>query len=666
METSRRTFWLTLVAFTFSFSAWTLYRSINRLFELGASLTRTGWTFTLAIYIGIMLVCIWGFWKIKRGGLVVLLDTLELKRFSHSAWRLLGWLFFILLVWAIPFIKFHFGIGRAVENPTLDPGLLKFVYYWLVWWLVLLAVTSFKVGMRSTWDVAFIAALVILGIAYEMFNFYKGISAYPLSLSWSEGSRYFYASLFFSKSTYGEAFPLSTLHPTRYFLQSLAFLIPNQGIFWHRLWQVLLWISLTGSASWVLVRRALPTGNVTRLLMGGWLALYFLRVGVYYHLVIMVMIPLLFVSAKHPWRSLAAVVFASAWAGVSRVNWIPVPAMLAIAIYLLEEPITGAKPWGNIPAWVKYLKLPIIWTIFGLAFAFVAQAAYIPLSGNLENRQAFTSSFTSDLLWYRLWPNELYPLGIVPGIIIVSTPLLVTIILSAGRWRSLHFIRRLGVGLMLLVLFSGGVVASTKIGGGDMHNMDAFASLLGVVAVYFIGQQDGDGAESVTSDGQIWPYFAFTSLVFVLFLVANMSPVSKNDAGKPAYEQFVEEVNRYGRNANVLFINERQLVTFRNVDVRMIPEYEAVTLMEMAMSGNEAYLDQFYNDLEGKRFDAIIAWRLTTAIKKAGTFIEENNVWNSLVSPYILCTYRPDEIFEIGDRRVVIYAPRAEVKDCPQ
>ncbi|GAB4415259.1 MAG: hypothetical protein Kow002_00210 [Anaerolineales bacterium] len=660
MNTSHKTFWQTIIVFTFGFSAWTLYRSVNRLLELGASLTGTGWILALVIYLVVMLACVWTFWKIRRGDMTSLLNVLELKNVSNFVWRISSGLLFLLTLWGILFIKFHFGIGREIENPGLDPQMLKIVYYWLIWWMLLLAVIFVKVALNKTWDVAFLAALILLGIAYEFFNFYKAVNTYPLSLSWSEGSRYFYASLFFSKSLYGEIFPLSTLHPTRYFLQSLAFLIPDQGIAWHRLWQVLLWIFLTGGTVWALLRRVRPKGNVPRILLAGWLILYILRVGVYYHLAVMVILPLLLVSAKHPWRSLITIILASIWAGVSRVNWIPVPAMIAIAIYLLEEPVSNSK------SWLAYLKLPALWTIFGLLFAFGAQAAYIPLSGNLENSAAFTSSFTSDLLWYRLWPNELYSLGIVPGLLLVSAPLLTILILAARKWRQLHPVRWLGLGLMLLVLFAGGVVASTKIGGGDMHNMDAFASLLSVVAIYFIGQQVRGESDAVRVNVRAWPYFALTALVFVLFLVANMSPPAQYDSNDPQYLQFVKKVNSYGREAQMLFINERQLVTFGDVDVRMIPEHEAVTLMEMAMSRNETYLSQFYDELESNRFDAIVAWRQTTAIKESGLFIEENNVWNSLVSPFILCTYRPEETFEIGGRKVVLYVPRDVPKDCPR
>ena len=104
-------------------------------------------------------------------------------------------------------------------------------YFWMCWWLVLFAVAGLKVALRTTWQGGFAVALVVFGIVYEILIRSNFVTNYPLSMGWSEGSRYYYASLFFSKQIYGEAFPLSTLHPTRYLLQSFPFLFPNLGLF---------------------------------------------------------------------------------------------------------------------------------------------------------------------------------------------------------------------------------------------------------------------------------------------------------------------------------------------------------------------------------------------------------------------------------------------------
>jgi hypothetical protein len=83
------------------------------------------------------------------------------------------------------------------------------------------------------------------------------------------------------------------------------------------------------------------------------------------------------------------------------------------------------------------------------------------------------------------------------------------------------------------------------------------------------------------------------------------------------------------------------------------------------MSGNQAYLNRFYNDLAGHRFAAIISGRQNLTIKQDGVFAEENNVWNTLISPYILCNYESSTTIEADSTRIEIYRPRTQTENCP-
>jgi hypothetical protein len=523
--------------------------------------------------------------------------------------------------------------------------------------------------LNTTWQAGFACATILLGVTYEVVLRFNVVTTYPLSMGWSEGSRYYYASLFFSKWVYGESVPLSVLHPTRYLLQSIPFLIPSLGLPAHRFWQFLLWIVLTAGTAIALSRRAtFPAEKAFRWLLAGWYFLYILRVGIYYHLEVMVILPLLFVSAKHPWRSLIAVIAASLWAGISRVNWFPMPALIAIAIYLLEVPVSSVAPL-SFQRLVRYLAQPILWLVAGLASALLAQAAYIPLSGNADNADAFSSSFTSALLWDRLWPNETYWLGVLPGILIVTAPLLAILIIAALRqWKDIHFLRWLGWFGMIAVLFAGSLVVSTKIGGGgDLHNMDAYATLLGIVAVFFVGGRVQNEAGRSGEAVRPWAVFTYALVMPLLFLIPFMRPYPtyKQTSIQPGYRQLVETVNTLGEKGPVLFINERQMVTFGDVNVPLVPEYEVVTLMENAMAGNRPYLDRFYSDLAQHRFAAIVATKQNRGIQEDGALAEENNIWNSRVSPFILCYYRPMLRVDAEMTNVEVYVPETEAKNCP-
>lgn len=668
-----RSFWLTLISLTSLISLWAGWSTYTRSIEAGIVLQRSIWGGLLLVYAGLFLTFIWLFVSLARGGRL----PIRIPGFISGAnvdgrlWRVLGWLIFAVILFLIPYLKFRFQIGQTVKNPVhdFDPGMLLILYYWMCWWAILLGAASLKVALGTTWLGGFAAALVILGVVYEIVVRFNAVTTYPLSMGWSEGSRYYYASLYISKGVYGESFPLSPLHPTRYFLQSLPFLIPSLDLPAHRFWQFLLWILLTAGAAIAIAWRAIsPREWAFRWLLAGWMFLFLLRVGVYYHLQVMTILTLAFVSVKHPWRSLIAVVAASLWAGVSRVNWFPVPAAIAIAIYLLERPV-GAEERTSFKGVLRYLSMPILWMAVGVASALIAQAAYIPLSGNAGNVDAFASSFVSDLLWNRLWPNESYSLGVLPAILIVSGPLLLVFVMAAARyWHSLHPLRWLGLIAMILVLFAGSLVVSTKIGGGgDLHNMDAYAVLLAVIAGYFLNEkvQTEQGTASIpVRPGAVIVYALVMPLLFLLPLLSPY-PRFKEESIRSAYNQLIEDVNRAGANGPVLFINERQMVTFGDVDVPLVPEYEVVTLMEMAMSNNRPYLEQFYSDLASHRFAAIVATKQNRGIKETGPLAEENNVWNSRVSPYILCYYAPALRIEAEITNLEIYTPETETRDCP-
>lgn len=687
--TNSKTFWQTTFVFTFLANLGILGWSIARWTELGVILHRSVWGAVLLMYLAVLAGCVFLFYWMRDSKAEKIIAALELSRLQGPVWRALGLGLFTGILLLIPYLKFTFRFGEVVNKSTQDPVLTTILFYWACWWLVLLAAGALKVAFKTSWPGGFASSLIILGVCYEIYVRFQEVSTYIFSMGWSETSRFYYASLYFSQSLYGESFPLSTLHPTRYFLQSLAYLVPGLDLTGHRFWQFLLWILMTGAAVVALVWRALipnslipnsPSSTsklgIRNWLIAGWLFLFYLLVGVYYHLMPMVFIPLLFVSHKHPWRSLIAIVVASAWAGVSRVNWFPMPAMIAITIYLLEVPVgQRTKDEGStnsvvgLSSSVRYLSLPALWAISGLLSALGAQAAYIFLSGNADNASAFASSFFSALLWDRLWPNELFPLGVVWGILLVSGPLLAVLALALNQWKRLHPIRWAGILSMLLVLFAGGLVVSVKIGGGgDLHNMDGYAVLLSVVAALFIGGQVR--AESALDDERVqirpgWPTMAFAALIPLFFLIPMLSP-------RPVYnhesdQARLEELKTLVENADgpVLFISQRHLLTFGQIDVALVPDYENVVLMEMAMSNNQQVLGQFYEDLRQNRFAMIVAGRQNLSLQTEGAFIEEDNTVKTRIAPYILCYYESIASIEPSQGRIEVYAPRAEPGVCP-
>ncbi len=513
---------------------------------------------------------------------------------------------------------------------------------------------------RSNWVNVLAVTLLCVGITYRLFQFLPDISTYPFSLGWSEASRYYYASLFFSEKIYGFWVPPSTLHPTRYLMQSIPFLIDGLPLWFHRLWQVILWLVFSFGTAFFLARRLKLKKNTIYGVVLAWVFLFMWQGPIYYHLLVIVVIVLSGFDPEQFWRSLIVVAIASVWAGISRVNWFPVPGLLAATLYFLE------KPKGRQPL-LKYLLPPAIWTLIGFGIAIGAQSLYILWSGN--DPELFTSSFSSALLWYRLLPNPTYPLGVLTGTLLISLPMMATIGLRFYNLEiRMESIRILGLTAVIAVLMLGGLVVSTKIGGGsNLHNLDAYLTLLMIMGSYFyFALVNGELREK---NGVLTP--AWLNLLIVLI------PVLITLSTSSYFLQFNPQITadslfKMQRNISraledggeILFISERQLLAFDYIDdVVLVPEYEKVFLMEMVMAGNRNYLDTFGTDIKNQRFDLIITDPLFETYKTPReVWAEENNVWVDAVSVPVLCNYWRKVTF--SESGVQILAPRQETFEC--
>jgi hypothetical protein len=331
-------------------------------------------------------------------------------------------------------------------------------------------------------------------------------------------------------------------------------------------------------------------------------------------------------------------------------------------LYFLEEDL---RPRG----WLKYLSLPAAWTVLGTAAGFLSMKAYEAFSGNPP--YLFGSSLTSDLLWYRLLPSQTYPLGVILAVTLVSLPLALILVWAAWKtWGRVHVLRILALAGMLAVLGAGGLVVSTKIGGGsNLHNMDAYLSLLMVIgAMTAFGRVREEGEGSFNEwETPAW-MLVFAAAVPSLFLLTTggarwvRADLAKANAAVELIKAAVEpEAVQGGR---ILFISERQLVTFGQVDVPLEPGYERVFLMEMAMADNQPYLEHFYTDLREHKFAQIVVQTQRVAYQgRLHAFGEENDAWVKNVTEPLLCSYQPGT--EIPEAGVTIYVPKPGAEGCP-
>ena len=526
---------------------------------------------------------------------------------------------------------------------------------------------------RQGWSAALLLTTLGYATAYKLASFIPDISTYPFSLTWSEASRYYYASLWLSKQVYGISVPPSVLHPSRYLLQSIPFLIPNSSLWFSRFWQVILWVTTASVTSWLLVRKLnLPGRNkplVISLSMTLWGFLFLFQGPIYYHLLFMVILILWGYDSTRFWRTLLVVLVASLWAGISRINWLPVPGLLVAALYLMEVKVKGNPLW-------RYLYPPAIWVLAGTGVAYASQQAYQLWSGNPQ--AWFGSSFTSDLLWYRLLPNPTFPLGILPSAFLVSLPLIgLMSVRLINRRQEFHFIRVLGLTAILGVFFVGGVIVSVKIGGGsNLHNLDANLTLLFVIGSYIFFdrfQPDQPAQPDENVQGRLSSasntlfrlsegiFIAAALVIPVYFTLTTGGQLPKRDY--PAAHAALQTINTetqqvVNRGGEVLFISQRHLLTFNYVqNVPLIPEYELVFLMEMAMSSNTAYMDAFQADVSDQRFAMIVSEPLVIQYQgRSHGFGEENDAWVARVSEPVLCYYEP--AIKLDSVGLVLYTPR--------
>ncbi len=581
-----------------------------------------------------------------------------LERITVGARRRLPGRGTALALWLLSLVVLPVAVmgpaGRFIEGLLPRLGL-----FWIL--TILGAGLSLAVRRGERLAVRLPVAGVMLGLAYQLATYLVGISAYPFTLGWSEASRYYYASLFLSRTLYGFHIPPSVLHPSRYLLQALPFLIPGSPIWLHRMWQVILWITSAGGTAYLLSRRLAISQRGMRWLFVGWGALFLLQGPVYYHLLVCVILVLWGFDSARLWRSLLVVLVASAWAGISRVNWIPVPGLLAATLYLLETQ-------RGVTSWLRYAMAPVFWVTAGSIVGLGTQAAYIAYSGNAVSD--FGSSLFSQLLWYRLLPSETYPLGILLAAILGSLPLALVVYRDLKRKSlDLDTIHALGLGAILGVLFIGGLVVSVKIGGGsNLHNLDAYFSVLLIIAAYaYFDRVSPNLGVRPSAVSSVWLNAAI-ALAPMIFLLGAGAPIETHDSGQTAaalgtIQAQVSEAARSGK--DVLFISERQLLTFGDISgVRMFPDYETVFLMEMAMSGNKPYLDSFHADLRHRRFALIVVHNLETTLQgREHGFGEENDAWVTEVSRPILCWYEPT--VTVPAVSLQLLTPRTDTGACP-
>jgi hypothetical protein len=316
---------------------------------------------------------------------------------------------------------------------------------------------------------------------------------------------------------------------------------------------------------------------------------------------------------------------------------------------------------------------PAVYLGIGTLFAIGTNLAYIRFSGNPVDQ--FTSSFSSSLLWYRLFPNSTFLPGILFASLFIIVPMMITL-----HWRtrsggmSLESLQLVGVSASLLVLYIGGLLVSVKIGGGsNLHNLDALWAVF--LVVFLLGSL---GTRALAAE-RSWDFqMPVTAWVKASLLLTILAPIwfslntfdvfqttvwSRVEKSLHRLQASLKQVTDSG--GEVLLISERHLLTFHQLgETPLVPEYERVFLMEMVMSGNRVYLDRFHADIRNQRFAIILNEPLYLGVKGSpARFGEENDAWVREVSTPLLCYYKPlqDARMLLMNMEIQLLVPRESI-----
>jgi hypothetical protein len=442
-------------------------------------------------------------------------------------------------------------------------------------------------------------------------------------------------------------------------------------------------------------------------ILGGIWAYMFVEQGPVHPPLLLCAILVAFAWRKPLWLAIPLILVASYFAEVSRFTWLFAPGMWAGMLELSSAELSNGRL--DKTAWTRAISVGLAGVIGGyLAPFFVPSLVswFVALVGGSGSdvvsslgtgvtlSAVESESASQALLWYRLFPNATYDYGILIGLLLAVGPLIVVLVyLSVTRRWVLNTWQKLAILLPLLAFLVVGLIVSVKIGGGgDLHNMDMF--ILGVMFAGAIAWRNG-GYEWVRriSDSLGWVRAvavllivlpAFQSLVGLMpisidedmrwvMTLADIPPTgpmpellpSEADTQK-SLNDIRDEVERAASQGEVLFMDQRQLLTFGYVkNVPLIPDYDKKVLINQAMSANASYFSEFYEDLAARRFSLIITNPLHEKIQTGlNQFGEENNAWVTWVSTPVLCYYEP--VNTLKKVTVQLLVPRQDTSGCEQ
>jgi hypothetical protein len=648
----------------------------------------------------IIWITLWSPQKLEKiSGFLLLLR----ERSGPIRW-ILAILFLLLPVY---FLQYTFW-GKVLHEPYLRILLASFSSILLGWVL-----TKDRNSFIS-WP-AGLTALLLVSSTCTFFVSMIEVTGYPFSLGWSEGNRLWDYSVLFGRDLYNYPAdqPISVfLDFGRQLIGGIPFMLPDLKI-----WQARLWVALVDVFPYLILGWAafrLNKNNVLKWVLAGIWAFTFVRQGPIHPPLLLCAIVVALAWERPLWLAIPLIAIASYFAEISRYTWLFAPGMWAVMLELNR--VTLQNQELDKKAWLRAISVGAAGVFGGYAAPFwipgmlqwarsIGQTASVapgpaidPIVGSGVTIASVSAEASSQsLLWYRLLPNATYGEGILIGLVLAALPLIAILIFLArtGRWQ-LNLWQKLAIVLPLIAFFIVGLIVSVKIGGGgDLHNLDMF-----IIGLMFAGAIAGRNGLFKWVDeiyaAPVWIQFMMVALIAIpgykpliqmtpitikedITTVARLADIVEDPLPNPlpdtlpsepdttkALESLRREVAKASERGDILFMDQRQLLTFGYLkDVPLVVEYDKKVLINEAMSANAQYFAGFYQDLADKRFSLIITSPVNRRLDKTeGHFGEENNAWVKWVTAPLLCYYEPLDRLKRVD--IDLLVPRKNSSDCEQ
>jgi hypothetical protein len=540
--------------------------------------------------------------------------------------------------------------------------------YWIkvsIYIFTCLFMAYFLLNQKTNLKDFFITASIIFVFSSFIFliiSIFLQISRYPFSLYWSEGNRFWDYSLAFGKSRYlflESRSIFAYIEPGRQLLWGLPFLIRSLAISGMRLWNSVLWVAPSMLLGFSISILENGKDKLKAFFVAIWFFIFLNQGPIYAPLLISAIIIYFASKTENKIFTVFFIVLSSFIASISRWTWAYVPSVWISILLILK--IKG-------PIFRKHNIKNLIWVFICSSISLLSgqinriiDVRTAVFDNNPVNIIQIPLSLKQPLLFERLFPNSIFSLGLLIGIILAVVPILLFIFYLLKQEFKNDFFQYFYSSFMLLILFIIGCIASIKIGGGsNLHNFDMFLVTIGLLISTVINKIHFK--ELINSH-----YF---SPLIIFFIIALISPALfsfQNNQKLFFYDEtkinsvlndIKYEVTKKKDLGEILFMDQRQLLTFGYINnVPLVDDYEKKLLMDKSLSSDYLYFDNFYKDLFGKRFSLIVNENSSpTLIGSDYGFSNENNLYSLRVLQPLLCFYEPLKTYK--DEGIQLLIPR--------